>query len=90
MTAEKVIFAKDLVTSWLNKIKEKEYSITVHPREENGFVFPERFLRGVTDNNKDWAEIKVVEGKIVIKSKDAIKMASLIIYIEGMGYNVEE
>jgi hypothetical protein len=87
---EKVIFAKDLVTSWLNKIKEKEYSITVHPREDKGFVFPERFLRSVTDNNKDWAEIKVVEGKLVIKSKDAIKMASLIIQIEGMGYTVEE
>ncbi len=87
---EKVIFAKDLVTSWLNKIKEKEYSITVHPREENGFQFPERFLRSVTDSNKEWAEISQVEGKLVIKSKDPIKMASLIIQIEGMGYSVEE
>ncbi|NDB58248.1 hypothetical protein EB001_07370 [bacterium] len=87
---EKVIFAKDLVTSWLNKIKEKEYSITVHPKEENGFQFPERFLRSVTDSNKEWSEISQVEGKLVIKSKDPIKMASLIIQIEGMGYSVEE
>ena len=87
---EKVIFAKDLVTTWLNKHKEKEYSITVHPREDNGFNFPERFLRGLTDNNKEWAEISIVEGKLVIKSKDPMKMAGLIIYIEKMGYVVEE
>lgn len=87
---EKVIFAKDLVTTWLNKIKEKEYSITVHPKEENGFQFPERWLRGVMDNNKSWAEINMVEGKMVIKGKDPIRMASLILYIESSGYSVQE
>ncbi len=87
---EKVIFAKDLVTSWLNKIKEREYSITVHPKEENGFQFPERFVRSISDMNKVWADINIVDGKLVIKGKDPIKMANLILYIEGYGYSVEE
>jgi hypothetical protein len=87
---EKVIFAKDLVRNWLDMIKEREYSITVHPKEENGFQFPERFVRSIMDNNKSWADISVVEGKLVIKGKDPIKVASLIIYIEKAGYTVEE
>jgi hypothetical protein len=87
---EKIIFAKDLVKSWLDKVKEREYSITVHPKEENGFHFPERWLRGVMDNNKDWAGISIVEGKLVIKGKDPLRMASLILYIENSGYSVDE
>jgi len=87
---EKVIFAKDLVRNWLSRVQEKEYSVTVHPKEENGFQFPERFMRSITDNNKSWADISIVEGKLVIKGKDPIKIAGLIIFIDKLGYTVDE
>ena len=87
---EKVIFAKDLVRNWLSRVQEKEYSVTVDPKEENGFQFPERFMRSITDNNKSWADISIVEGKLVIKGKDPIKIAGLIIFIDKLGYTVDE
>jgi len=87
---EKVIFAKDLVRNWLNQVQEKEYSVTIHPREDKGFHFPERFIRTITDTNKNWAQVSIVEGKLVIKGKDPIKMAGLIIQIGRFGYTAEE
>ena len=79
------IIGKKLADKWISKIIQKEYSITIYPRYAN---FTERFLRTIKDK-EDWVCI-VKDNKLIVTSNDPIKIVSLMAYLKGKGYFVEE
>lgn len=79
----KVIFPKSIVKAWLEKAMEKEYQITVYPKDK---ILGDRFLNFIKSKKLDY---KIFEDKVVIIAKDPIKVANIIVQIERMGYFVE-
>ena len=79
------IISKKLADKWISKIIQKEYSITIHPRQAN---FTERFLRTIKDK-EDWVCL-VKDNKLIVTSNDPFKIVSLMAYLKGKGYFVEE
>jgi len=76
------ILSKDLVSKWIREKMEQEYSITVYPQNSE---FGEKFTRWLTDNG--WS-FDVNEDKIVLRGKDPIEMASMVLEIRKKGYFV--
>ena len=79
------IISKKLADKWISKIIQKEYSVTIYPRYAN---FTERFLRTIKDK-EDWVCV-VKDNKLIVTSNDPFKIVSLMAYLKGKGYFVEE
>lgn len=80
------IISKKLADKWISKIIQKEYSITIHPRKSANFS--ERFLRTIKEK-EDWLCV-IKDNKLIVTSNDPFKIVSLMAYLKGKGYFVEE
>lgn len=79
------IISKKIADKWLEKVIQKEYSVTIHPQYGG---FPERFLRTLKDR-EDWTCV-LKDNKLVVISNDPFKIVSLMAYLKGKGYFVED
>jgi len=79
------IISKNIAEKWLEKIIQREYSVTVHPQHGE---FSERFLRTLKEK-EDWT-CTIKDSKLVVTSNDPFKIVSLMAYLKSKGYFVEE
>tara|TARA_B100000927_G_C16471298_1_gene471647 strand:- start:757 stop:1035 length:279 start_codon:yes stop_codon:yes gene_type:complete len=79
------IISKNLAEKWLEKIIQREYSVTVYPQHGE---FSERFLRTLKEK-EDWT-CTIKDSKLVVTSNDPFKIVSLMAYLKSKGYFVEE
>jgi hypothetical protein len=85
MAEEKnTIIPKDLVKAWIEKTMQREYSFTIYPKDR---PFGEKFFSYLKSKE---VEYTMVEDKILVKGRDPIKIAKLIIEIEQQGFFIED
>jgi hypothetical protein len=84
MTEKNTIIPKDLVKSWIEKTMQREYSFTIYPKDR---PFGEKFFSYLRSKDVQFSQ---VEDKILVKGKDPLKLASLILDIEKQGYFIED
>jgi hypothetical protein len=83
LTASNAIFSKKVASKWLENVISKEYSITVHPKTNQ---FSQRLLRSL--QGQGWT-CHLQDEKLVVTSKDAIKLANLTATLKKHGLFVE-
>jgi len=81
---EKTIIPKNIVKAWIEQTMQKEYSFTIYPKDR---PFGEKFFSYLKMKNVEYTQ---VEDKILIKGKDPLKIASLILELEDQGYFIED
>lgn len=83
-TETKIVYPKKIVKAWIEKTMQKEYSITVYPKIS---LFGDKFYAFLKSKE---VEYTTIEDKVLIKCKDPLKIANLIIALENMGYFVSD
>jgi len=81
---KKTIIPKELVKSWIEQTMQKEYSFTVFPKDR---AFGEKFFSYLKSKEVDFTTI---DDKILVKGKDPLKIAKLIIDLEQQGFFIED
>ena len=87
MTKEKShkILPKDIVAKWVAEVMTLSYDITIYPKE---CPFGERFLRKL--QQEGWEYSLIEDHKIVVRSNDPIRLASLALKMKKQGYIIED
>lgn len=78
------IFHKKIAEKWLQKVLQKEYSITVHPQ---GTKMPRKLLRKLKDKG---FSCSLNDEKMIVTSNDALAIGQLIKELKSYGFFVEE
>ena len=84
MSNSEKIFSKKIAQKWLDRVLQKEYSITVHPQ---GIKMSTRLVRKLQDAG--WA-CTLKDEKMVITSDDPVKLGNLIQELKKYGFFIEE
>ncbi len=81
---DKTIIPKNIVRAWIEQTMQKEYSFTIYPKDR---PFGEKFFSYLKARDMEFTQI---EDKVLIKGKDPLKVASLILELENQGYFIED
>ncbi len=85
MTEEKkTIIPKNLVKAWIEKTMQKEYSFMVYPKDRS---LGDKFFSFLKSKE---VEFTPIEDKVLVKGKDPLKIAKLIIELEQQGFFIED
>lgn len=84
MSDSEKIFSKKIAQKWLDRVLQKEYSITVHPQ---GTKMSTRLVRRLQDAG--WA-CTLKDEKMVITSDDPVRLGNLIQELKKYGFFIEE
>jgi hypothetical protein len=85
MSQPEKILPKNIVREWIKSVMTQIYSITIHPQE---YPFGEKFIRKL--QIEGWTLSVVEDHKIVIRSNDPLKLASLALRLRRKGYLIED